>query len=260
MAKLDFAANQIQSTTNMLKYDSNLTAEAWTAEGSNDKYPSAQAVANLVTTTTNAIIEACENASGGAEFPVGSVIVMGPDSTNPYITNDPNSKLGGSWTLVDKAFRTETSTMGSDPSTPHSQAASGLSITKEVVIRNDHSLLLQLALQVSSSAAITVTPGQDPILLATLSINNYGLSSNELPFPITNVTAFSASPSTTASSIIRCSLNADRKLVLNDVVTGGAAARKLEAGSFIYINMTIPVPYTAMKNDFCDKFYWKRTA
>jgi hypothetical protein len=259
MAKLNITADKIQSTTNMLKYDDTLTAEAWTAEGSNDKYPSAQAVANLVTTTTNAIIEACENASGKVEYPVGSVIIMGPDPANPYSTNDPNGKISGSWTLADKAFKTATGEMGKDPSTPHSQAATGLSVTKEVVIRNDHSLLLQLVLQVSSSKAITVTPGQDPTHLATLSINNYGLSSNELPFPIENVTAFSASPSTTTSSIIRCSLNADRKLVLNDVVTGGVVERKLEAGSSIYINIAIPVPYTAMKNDFCDKFYWKRT-
>jgi hypothetical protein len=254
MAQLNITANQIQSTTNMIQYPTQ--ASDWT----NDKYPSAQAVAELVTTTTNAIIEAYENASGSTEYPIGSIIIMGLDPNNQYIPNDPNGKISGNWTLVDKVFKTDTGEMGKDPSTPHSQTATGLSVTKEVVIRNDHSLLLQLVLQVSSSKAITVTPGQDPAHLATLSINNYGLSSNELPFPITNVTAFSASPSTTASSIIRCSLNADRKLVLNDVVTGGVAERKLEAGSTIYINITIPVPYTAMKNDFCDKFYWKRTA
>jgi hypothetical protein len=244
MAQLNITAQEIQSTTNMIK--SNDTTTPW----DDNKYPSAGAVVKKIT----------DMASAGTTYPVGSIIIMGPDPANPYSANDPNGKISGSWTLVDKVFTTATGEMGKDPSTPHSQAATGLSVTKEVVIRNDHSLLLQLVLQVSSSKAITVTPGQDPAHLATLSINNYGLSSNELPFPIANVTAFSASPSTTASSIIRCSLNADRKLVLNDVVTGGVAERKLEAGSTIYINITIPVPYTAMKNDFCDKFYWKRTA
>lgn len=69
MAKLDITAVQIQSTTNMLTHNASLIAEDWATDS---KYPSANAAANLVTTTTNAIIEACENTSGSVEYPIGS--------------------------------------------------------------------------------------------------------------------------------------------------------------------------------------------
>lgn len=249
MAKLDFAASKIQSTTNMIKSGDTVS---WDTDA---LYPSSKAVVAKITEMT-------AGASGNAEFPVGSIIIMGPDPANPYSTNDPSSKLGGKWTLVDKTFKTATSTMGSDPSTPTSTAASGFSIQEEVVIRNDHSLLLQLKINVNSSNTVTLTPGQ-PIHLATLTVNNYGLtggsSGSNLSLPIINATAFASSPSTTASSIIRYSIATDRRVLLNDIVTGDVATRRLEAGSSIYINVTIPVPYTDMKNDFCDKFYWQRT-
>ncbi len=250
MAKLlDITAAQIQSTTNMIKEPEILTD--W---NNDEKYPSAKAVGTLVDDKISKIIP-----SDKFEHPVGSIIIMGPDPANPYSANDPSSKLGGKWTLIDKTFKTATSAMGSDPSTPFSVAVTGLSITKEIVIRNDHSLLLQLELQVSSSSAIELQSGQTSKQLATLTINNYGLTGSSLSLPIINATAFSASPSTTASSIIRYSITTDRKLLLNDIVTGGVATRKLEAGSSIYINVTIPITYTDMKNDFCDKFYWQRT-
>ncbi len=254
MAKLlNITAEQIQSTTNMLTTADGAAAVAanWQTDG---KYPSAKAVDTLVADKIAKIIP-----SDKFEHPIGSIIIMGPDPTNPYSANDPSSKLGGKWALIDKAFKTATSELGGDPSTPYSVAATGLSIAKEVVIRNDHSLLLQLELQVSSSSAIELQSGQTSKQLATLTVNNYGLTGSSLSLPIINATAFSTSPSTTASSIIRYSITTDRKLLLNDIVTGGVATRKLEAGSSIYINVTIPITYTDMKNDFCDKFYWQRT-
>ena len=127
MAKLDITADQIQSTTNMIKEPEILTS--WNTD---EKYPSAKAVDTLVADKIAKIIP-----SDKFEHPIGSVIVMGPDPTNPYSANDPSSKLGGKWALIDKAFKTATSAMGGDPSTPFSVAATGLSITKEIVIRND---------------------------------------------------------------------------------------------------------------------------
>lgn len=53
MPNLNITANQIQLTTNMLK--STATPEAWTAEGSDDIYPSANAVAQLVADKTGNI-------------------------------------------------------------------------------------------------------------------------------------------------------------------------------------------------------------
>jgi hypothetical protein len=180
---------------------------------------------------------------------------MGPDLANPYSANDPSSQLGGKWTLIDKTFKTA----DSSPSTPLLVAADGLSIVKESIIRNDHSLLLQLELQVDSSSTIELSSGQAPKQLATLAVDNYGLNESNLSLPTINTIAFSTSPDTAASSVLRCSITTDMKLWLNDIVTGDVATRKLEAGSSIYINVTIPVIYTDMKNDFCDKFYWQRT-
>jgi hypothetical protein len=260
MAKLDFAANQIQSTTNMLKYPTQ--ASEWT----NDKYPSAQAVADLVTTTTAQIIEACENASGSAEYPIGSVIIMGSDSqSSSGASINPNGKLSGTWIQIDKEFKSTSITLGKDPSTPTSTPGSSTSIGSETIFYNDHSLLLQLDIQVRSSSTITAGIGQDPVLLASLSIGTYGnYGVTKLSSSVANNIAFATPSDLKASSVICYSIDSEGKLWLNDILNDGTgtgnATRQLAGGTHIYINTVIPVPYTDMKDNYCDKFYWKRTA
>ncbi len=267
MAQLNATKDQIQLTTNMLK--AGASTEDWTAEGSDDKYPSANAVATLVTNTTNAIIEACENASSGTEYPVESIIMTHKElaANETSAAANPAVLLGlpGTWTLIDKAFKNNTITFGTDPSTTGSVAGSGTYINSEIVTYTDHSLLLQLDIQVRSSSTITAGWGVDPVLLATLPIGNYGNYgiTKFSPGIVKNV-AFVMPEALTASSVICYSIDNSGKLWLNDILNDGTgsgnATRELKGGTHIYINTIIPIPHTNMKDDRCDKFYWKRTA
>lgn len=259
MAKLDIAASQIQSTINMLKYDDNLTAEAWTAEGSNDKYPSAQAVANLVTTTTSAIIEACESASGSIEYPVGSVIMTQKDLATGETSTvaNPATLLGlpGTWTLIDKAFKNGSSVIG--PPDSFSPTSNGFSFSQETAVRNDHSIFLQLGLSVGSAAS--VPSGQTLLTMANLNVQRYGVYGFSYA-PRNNMAFAVSSSSSTTSSVICYWLDGSGVLSLRDVLNGGTNTHTLGSGAYIYINTVILVPHGDMIDSFCDKFYWKRTA
>ncbi len=194
----------------------------------------------------------------GDKFPIGSILITA-QSANPTTT------LGGTWTLVDKEFKNATITLGTDPSTPTSVAGPATSISSETIIYNDHSILLRLDIQVRSSSTITTGIGQDPVLLADLSIGNYGnYGVTRLSSGIVKDIAFATPNDTTASSVICYSIDEEGNLWLNDILNAGAGTgtvtRKLSGGTHIYINTVIPIPYTDMKDSYCDKFYWKRTA
>ena len=248
MAKLNAPVTDIQLKSNMI-----ITGASNADWASDSKYPSAKAVTDKLGAT----------ASG---HPVGSVIMTRRElaSGETSAVANPAALLGlpGTWVLIDKAFRNTSVTLGKDPSTPTSVAASGLSVASEVIIYNDHSLLLQLELQVNNSSTITVTPGQNPVSLASLSLSRYGVS--RLSSQVVSAVAFATSPDLTASSVIRYSINNGGELWLNDILNDGSGTgnttRKLAGGTRVYINTVIPVPYTDMRDDYCDKFYWQRIA
>jgi hypothetical protein len=253
MAKLNITAEQIQSTTNMLK--STAAAEDWTAEGSDDLYPSAKAVTNLVTTTTNAIIEACENASGGAEFPVGSIIIMGPDPASATgAPINPNGKIEGEWTLIDKSFKYGITDIG--PPNSFSSSESGISISGETAIRTDHSLLIKLG--VASANDITISTSQSSVLLVSLNLARLGV--NQLSSASTRGIAFASSTNASAAGAAVCyDIQKDGKVYLNDVVNSGSSTLTLKKNMYMYINAIIPINHIDMIDSFCDKFYWQRT-
>lgn len=240
--ELNATVDQIQLTTNMIK-STDLTKD-WTAD---DKYPSARVVANLVT----------ENASGKVEYPIGSVVMTQKDLATGETSAlaNPATLLGlpGTWTLIDKAFKSGTSVIGG-PSIQFSPAVNGFSFSVETAVRNDHTLLLQLGL--SAGANTSVPTGQTLLTMANLNLSRYGVYG--LSYSPTNNIAFAVSNN--ASSAICYWISGSGELSLRDVITGGTNTHALSSGSYIYINVAIPVPYGDMIDSFCDKFYWKRTA
>ncbi len=260
MAKLDITAGQIQSTTNMLTHSPSLTAEDWATD---IKYPSANAVANLVTTTTNAIIEACENTAGGVEYPIGSVIVTHKELSTGETSAaaNPATLLGlpGTWTLIDKTFKSGRSAIGG-PGNEFSPATNGFSLSVENAIRQDHLLSLQLGIYVADAADKSVQSGQSSLTMANLNLSRYGVYG--LSYAPINGIAFAtnSSSSTSCSAICYGFQGGGGTLLLYDVVNGGTSTHTLSKTAHIYINATIPVPHGDMIDSFCDKFYWKRTA
>lgn len=246
MAKLDITASQIQSTTNMIK--SSDAASSWDTDV---KYPSSKAVVAKITEMTS-------GASGGAAYPIGSVIMTHKElaTGETSAAANPATLLGlpGTWALVDKAFKNGTSTIGG-PTIQFSPTANNFSLSVENAVRNDHTLLLQLGLSVGTTTS--VPSGQSTLTMANLNLSRYGvygLSHNPM-----NGIAF-ATNSNNASSAVCYWISGNGELSLRDVITGGNNTHALNTGSYIYINVAIPIPHGDMIDSFCDKFYWKRTA
>jgi hypothetical protein len=251
MAQLNITAEQIQLTTNMLKYDDNLTAETWTAEGSNDKYPSAQAVANLMNTTSAAIIEACENASGSTEFPIGSVLIT---STN----ESPATSMGGEWSLVDKEYsNTVTALDSSSYWTPATSSSTPRAELSGFVIRTNH--LIHLTLQFTTKIVASLT--NNSYTLGTIDHTKIGGVFNlPMSFGFTGsnfANAVYVNGSATESCSIRYGIGATGTVTINEVFN---TSKQLPVDAIIYINVSIPMDPEYMGDSFCDKFYWKRTA
>ena len=243
MAKLDFTANEIQSTINMLTTADGAAAVAdnWT----DSKYPSANAVVAKITEMT----------SGKIEYPIGSVIITGPNpasSTGAPI--DPNGKIEGKWTLVDKSFKYGITDIG--PPNSFSPSESGISISGETAIRTDHSLLIKLG--VASANDITISTSQSSVLLVSLDLPRLGV--NQLSSASTRGIAFASSTNASAAGAAVCyDIQTNGKVYLNDVVNSGSSTLTLKKNMYMYINAIIPINHTDMINSFCDKFYWKRT-
>jgi hypothetical protein len=255
MARLNAAVTDIQLKSNMI--DSQASAATWDTDS---KYPSAKAVTNLVTTTTSAIIEACENASGKVEYPVGSVIMTHKElaTGETSAAANPATLLGlpGTWTLIDKEFKSSVSGIGG-PGNEVSPTGAGFYLSGETAIRTDHTILLQIGVSVSTSSGITAKPNVEAITMATLNLSRYGISGLERGTG--NEIAFATDTNGTSGAICYY-ITKEGVLTLYDVL-GGAGNRKLNNNTFMYINTVIPIiDHTLMIDSFCDKFYWKRTA
>lgn len=251
MAKIETSAADLQWKSNMIK-----TGASDADWASDSKYPSAKAVTDKLSAT----------ASG---YPIGSVIMTHKELAASETSSSANPAvllgLPGNWILIDKAFKNATITFGTDPSLTGSVAGSKTYISSEIITRIDHSLLLQLDIQVRGSSTITAGVGVDPVMLASLPISNsgnYGVT--KLSPGIAKNIAFATPDALTASSVICYSIDESGDLWINDILNDGAgsgnATRELKSGTHIYINTVIPIPHTDMIDSVCDKFYWKRIA
>ena len=236
MAQLNAPVSDIQLKSNMI--GSGDLATMWTAEGADEKYPSAKATLDKA-------------------HPVNSVIMVHKEliTGETYEVTNPTTflKLPGKWTLIDKAFKNGTTMIG-PPN--FSTTVTGFSFSVENAIRNDHTLTLQLGITVGS--ATSVPSGQTLLKMATLNLQSYGVYG--LSHNPTNNIAFAVGYNNASSAVCYSIDGSSGELSLRDVLTGGTNAHTLNGSSYIYINTTIPIPYGDMIDSFCDKFYWKRTA
>lgn len=236
MAKLDTTVGNIQRVSNMIKHDD--TTTPW----DDNTYPSALAVLEKIDGTI----------PDKFEHPVGSIVI----TSNYYAETDskhPNNTLGGKWVLIDKSFKYGITDIG--PPLSFSQSPSGISISGETAIRTDHSLLIKLG--VASANDITISTSQSSVLLVSLDLPRLGV--NQLSSASTRGIAFASSTNASAAgAVIYYNIQKDGKVYLNDVVNGGSSTLTLKKNMYMYINAIIPMNYTDMMDEFCDKFYWKR--
>ena len=154
-------------------------------------------------------------------------------------TNEnPSSKLGGTWELIDKEFSNiYTSSIGFEPSSNIKNATAAFS-------RSGHTIILNLAFTTNTELTDTT------VLLGTINYEEIGVSrltSN------TREVGFSDPGNSVLMFYVHYSSG---ELSCVDVVGSSSVAQDLTCYA------TIPFQFVSnyMLDSACDKFYWERTA
>ncbi len=169
-------------------------------------------------------------------YPVGSVYIS---STN----TDPSSDFGGTWELVDKEFKQRLATNVEDFVTLDSNCSE---ITGSVIWRQ-HSITLT----VTYTPAVEIT--DTALTMLTLNLTALGISR------FTQNLTFSQFVDS-GQAVIAYILSTNGVLTTRDVMVRGSSAASLGTGYTPTFTMDFPVSSEYMFDEFCDKFYWKRTA
>lgn len=223
MPKLNTTIDNIELKSN--KVTASVPSSAWT----DAQYPSAKALYNAYTKLLNAM------------HPIGSIITT---STN----TNPSSTLGGTWTLADKAFRSEYVVLDGSQWT---KANADLICTTEAstAARVDHTINIRLKIQP------TVNLTDSDFKLGTLNLPALGVE--RLHYSILYGTAQSDGGQCQVSYSVDYNTGV---ITSHDAINLSDGSHSMEAGQFFFIEINTAIPHGLMIEDFCDKFYWKRTA
>lgn len=173
-------------------------------------------------------------------YSVGSVYIT---STN----TNPSAKLGGTWELIDKAFK---ELKGSD-------TGSGTYFTKDETnvgnytlyfVRHDSNIQLRLMFRNN------VELSDDAITLGTLLFDKLGFS--KLYFAL-----YSHLGATDGgNAVIQSTLTYNTGVITATDVINKTSGANVAINSELYIEYNLTIPLEYMLDSACDKFYWKRTA
>lgn len=165
-------------------------------------------------------------------YPVGSVYC---NSTN----TNPASKFGGTWSLIDKGFKSihTTVTGGFTPAT-------NITAGETYVNRGGNTLRIRQALVINT--ALTDTTCE----LGSFVWNAFGISN--IPMSINDAITYRDG----ANGGIVWSLYSSGKVEQIDIID----ATSITSGNTFFLDFTFVVDSSRMLDSVCDKFYWKRTA
>lgn len=216
MPQLNTTINDIELKSNKKTSVDISSAASWT----DDTYPSAKALYDLV-------------------HPIGSI----------YITSNkdekPSEKFGGTWVLVDKAFKGSFITF--NPSSDWTATNATLHNTSNALLI-DH--MIHLRIYVNTTAVIN---NDADVVLGKLKLSTCGIST-------TLSTAVYRQPA--ISEIGNCTVNYtldnDGTITIHDILSINGD-HQAPVGSDILFNVVFPVGYDRMLDNFCGTFYWKRT-
>ncbi len=213
MPKLNTTVDNIELKSNKIISTSTVLPDDWT----DAQYPSAKTLLNIA-------------------HPVGSVLTT---ATN----TNPAEKLGGTWELVDKAFKEKYITLSSSFWTNTNATIGELSN----VLLTDHSMAIRLNL--TTTAEIT----DEAIDLGKLDLTACGIT--ELSYAV----FYNPVISDLGNCVMNYRMLQDGVISIHEVININGA-HTMPAGSDFFINLVQPIRYEKMLDDFCDKFYWKRIA
>lgn len=197
-------------------------------------------------TPTVAEVEGNESANGTFNNAVSSAVNLGKSHPvgSVFVTNTNQSPADilkfGSWTLIDKEFKSQSRTATVTRNTGNFSA---LSVTS---LYDGHSITFVGTM--TSSVSISNTNLE--VLTQTLTNNGVSALPTSIPF---------IGYSDGAHAAVLMDIDTAGRVRTMDVVVRGTAT-SIASGSSITWSVTCPCVYTAMQDSFCDKFYWQRTA
>lgn len=189
--------------------------------------------ANIADTISGLEIKETPSQSGGFAFPVGSVVVT---NTN----DDPSAALGGTWSLIDKEFKSQTRTATVTRNTTN------LSSLTVKAIYDGHTITF------IGTMTSRVNFSNTNLEMLTQTLSNNGVTA--LP----NAIAFTGYCDS-AHAMVLMDIDTTGRVRTLDVVVRGTATSVSSGNTFEWV-ATCPCVYTAMSDSFCDKFYWKRSS
>lgn len=211
----------------------NISGNAATATVANSCSGNA-ATATTITSTLPMSKGGTGSATATGVWPIGSIICMS--------TNSPPSF--GTWRLVDKLY---TYGNGSNIAYATPNATNIASIDTCSFIRTGHVVKINLGF----TTAVTFTDSTFEI--CTLDFNTFGLS--QIPY-VQRFTTFSDG----GQVVLSLSLSSAGVLSCVDVFQRNNTEAKLAPQAISYFTMILPVRYTHMLDNKCDKFFFQRTA
>ena len=222
MPKLDTTIDNLERKSN--KVTGTTPSASWT----DTQYPSAKTLYNAY----NNVL--------GLMHPVGS-IYMTDTNTNP------STIFGGTWELIDKSFKARAFSVDSACWTNNT--------VSEVATNGIYATLIGNTVSIRAHIKVTdtVTDSTSNIVLGKLDLQSCGVTRLEYA-------AFgNATISDNGNCTVGYNFDSDGTVLITDILNINGT-HTIADGNDFYISLVQPVKPGYMKDDFCDRFYWKRTA
>lgn len=178
-------------------------------------------------------------------YPVGCVICT---ATN----TNPSSQYGGTWTLIDKEFKTQVLT-GTSSKPLFTINTTNVNSISSAVRASFDGKNIYIRMHLNTKVALTDTT----ITLGTFDLEGLGMTTTT--GSVLNFIAGYCTGGTNKDGVAICQISSSGVLSSRDVITrvsGGSIAASSDIRFFFHYMYN-----TGYVNDsFCDKFYWRRTA
>lgn len=221
MPKLNTTIDNLEWKSN--KVTGSVPSSSWT----DAQYPSAKTLYNAYNKLIN------------IAHPIGSILIT---ATN----TNPASTIGGTWVLVDKAFKFAYFDAALNEADFWTNTNASLKQYSNILI-NDHEISLRLNIW------LDIQLDDSELELGKLNVAACGIT--EFSHTIFSDVSISDGGNCT----VAYKLSQDGTISVLEVLNLDGT-HSMDSGQNFYINLVQPIYHTKMIDSFCDKFYWKRTA